>query len=308
MVAFRAGDDAGGTLCCSPLSAFMLLGYNTNGFAHHAPLETLEVLASIGYRSVALTIDQGILNPHDAKLGDQTGRVRRLARKLGLTLVVETGGRYLLDPWQKHEPTLVSSAPDRRQVRVAFYMQAIEIARELQATCVSLWSGVVLDGASRDEAMDRLTEGLRPILEHAAHEGKRIAFEPEPGMLIAKLTDYTELKERLISTGAPIDPLRLTIDIGHLHCQGETPIADHLACHADDLVNVHIEDMRSGVHEHLMFGEGEIDFPPILNQLAKIGYDGPVTVELSRHSHMAPVAAQQAYDFLAPLVTVAEKT
>ena len=30
---------------------------------------------------------------------------------------------------------------------------------------------------------------------------------------------------------------------------------------ASRLVNVHIEDMRAGVHEHLMFGEGEIDFP-----------------------------------------------
>ena len=150
-------------------------------------------------------------------------------------------------------------------------------------------------------------QGLRPVLEHAAHEGKRIALEPEPGMLVATLADYAELKERLAEAGAPMEPLRLTADIGHLHCLGETPIADHLARYADDLVNVHIEDMRAGEHEHLMFGEGEIDFPPILKQLAEIGYDGPVTVELSRHSHMAPVAAQQAYDFLLPLIEVTEK-
>ncbi|MGW4149959.1 sugar phosphate isomerase/epimerase, partial [Streptomyces albogriseolus] len=29
-----------------------------------------------------------------------------------------------------------------------------------------------------------------------------------------------------------------------------------------------IEDMRRGVHEHLPFGDGEIDFPPVLAALA----------------------------------------
>ena len=51
----------------------------------------------------------------------------------------------------------------------------------------------------------------------------------------------------------------LTLDLGHLHCQGETPIAVHLERWRDLLWNVHVEDMRRGVHDHLMFGEGEID-------------------------------------------------
>ena len=60
--------------------------------------------------------------------------------------------------------------------------------------------------------------------------------------------------------------------------------------------------MRAGVHEHLMFGEGEIDFPPVLAALAEVGYAGLVNVELTRHAHMGAAAAKQAYDFLQPLV------
>jgi sugar phosphate isomerase/epimerase len=60
--------------------------------------------------------------------------------------------------------------------------------------------------------------------------------------------------------------------------------------------------MRAGVHEHLMFGEGEIEFPPVLDALARAGYQGGVHVELSRHSHEGPSAARRAYDFLAPLM------
>src|SRR5205823_9451756 len=96
--------------------------------------------------------------------------------------------------------------------------------------------------------------------------------------------------------------LKLTLDVGHLHCLGETPIPDHIARWGSEIVNVHIEDMRAGVHEHLMFGEGEMDFPPIIEALRKIDYRGGLHVELSRHSHEGPTAAQRAYDFLAPLV------
>ncbi|QDV75155.1 sugar phosphate isomerase/epimerase family protein [Botrimarina mediterranea] len=276
----------------------MILGYNTNGFAHHAPQDAMEVLASIGYRAVALTIDHGVLNPRDAALGDQPGRLRRVAKKLGLTIVVETGGRYLLDPWMKHEPTLVSTDADKRASRVAFYEQAIDVAQELGAVCVSLWSGVLRDDAPAGEAWERLVAGMKPVLEHAHRCAMPVAFEPEPGMFVATLADYRELKERLAASGVVMEPLRLTIDIGHLHCNGETPLADEIERHAADLANVHLEDMRAGVHEHLPFGEGEIDFTEVMAALKRITYTGPACVELSRHSHDAPRVARAAYDFL----------
>jgi sugar phosphate isomerase/epimerase len=90
----------------------------------------------------------------------------------------------------------------------------------------------------------------------------------------------------------------LTIDVGHLHCQGEVPIADHLRRWRGLLRNVHIEDMRRGVHDHLMFGEGGIDFAPVLAALDEIGYAGGVHVELSRHSHNAVETARKALAFL----------
>ncbi|HZN32901.1 MAG TPA: TIM barrel protein, partial [Pirellulaceae bacterium] len=84
--------------------------------------------------------------------------------------------------------------------------------------------------------------------------------------------------------------------------QGELPIADYIARWRERIVNVHIEDMRAGVHEHLMFGEGQMHFPPIIEALDRTGYKGGLHVELSRHSHEAPTAAKKAFDFLQPLI------
>ena len=162
---------------------------------------------------------------------------------------------------------------------------------------MSLWSGVVRDDAAHDQAMARLVAGLREVLDHAATLGVPIALEPEPGMLVDSMGGYDEL---LSLVGR--DDLRLTLDVGHLQCQGELPIDDVIRRWAPRLVNVHLEDMRRGVHEHLMFGEGEIDFPPVLRALAEVGYKGGVHVELSRHSHEAPQAARRAMEFLRPIV------
>jgi sugar phosphate isomerase/epimerase len=123
-----------------------------------------------------------------------------------------------------------------------------------------------------------------------------LGFEPEPGMFIDTMARYEQLLQRIDAAC-----FRLTLDIGHLHCMGEEPIADYVRHFAPRLVNVHIEDMRRGVHEHLMFGEGEIDFVPILRALRHSGYGGGIHVELSRHSHMAPDAARRSHEFLRSL-------
>ena len=124
-------------------------------------------------------------------------------------------------------------------------------------------------------------------------------------MLIETLDQFDALVARLAETGTDASRLGLTIDIGHLHCLGELPIAEKIRASKGRLSNVHIEDMRAGVHEHLMFGDGEIDFPPVIAALAEIGYDGLLSVELSRHSHEGPEAARRAYNYLRPLIQAA---
>ena len=275
----------------------MLLGYNTNGLAHHDLLETIELLAEIGYRSVAITIDHAALAPGDERTGEQLRRVRGLLRQTGMRSAIETGARFLLDPGRKHQPTLVSADPAGRARRIEFTRHAIRCAAALGSDCVSLWSGVLDEAIAHGEAMARLVEGLRPVLDFAAAEGVAIGLEPEPGMLVDSMARFEELL-RLLDD----ERLGLTLDVGHLHCQGELPIAGYVRRFAGRLVNVHLEDMRAGVHEHLRLGEGEIDFPPILQALADSGYQGGVHVELSRHSHEGPAAARRAYEFLGPLI------
>ncbi|MBX9680003.1 MAG: sugar phosphate isomerase/epimerase [Gemmataceae bacterium] len=268
-------------------------GYNTNGFAHHRLSDAIDILADLGYVSVALTLDVHHLDPYADDFQHQAETVRRQLDRRGLRCVIETGARFLLDPFRKHQPTLLDPDADRRAVRLDFLRRCIDLGAILQADAVSFWSGTPESQEPPDILMQRLADGCKRLADAAAAKGVRLAFEPEPGMLIDTMPRYRELSERVDHAA-----FGLTLDVGHLHCTGETPIAEHIHVWRDRLRNVHIEDMRPGVHDHLMFGEGDMDFPPILRALEDIGYAGGVHVELSRHSHDAVRIARQAIDFL----------
>src|SRR5262245_33664296 len=119
----------------------MLLGYNTNGFAHHRLEDALRILAELGYRSVALTLDYHALDPYDPDMPRQLAAVRGLLGELGLRAVIETGARFLLDPRHKHQPTLLSADAEGRARRLDFLRRAVDVACDLGADAVSFWSG-----------------------------------------------------------------------------------------------------------------------------------------------------------------------
>src|SRR5262245_54570188 len=127
----------------------MFLAYNTNGLAHHDLIDAIRLLADIGYRGISITLDHGTLNPFDELLEAQLDQVAHELQRHRFRCVIETGARFLLDPQTKHEPTLVTVEPAARARRIDFLCRAIDIAARLNADCVSLWSGIVHDGAER---------------------------------------------------------------------------------------------------------------------------------------------------------------
>ena len=278
----------------------MPLGYNTNGLAHHRLADAINLLADEGYASVAITLDAAALDPYDdpAHLRAQINATRALLDAHGMSRVVETGARYLLNPRKKHDPTLLDPDPSRRARRVDFLQRAIDVARDLDASAVSFWSGALPDDVHDEEALARLVDALRPVLAHAETKQMRLAFEPEPGMFIDTFARFHALDERVRH------PLfDLTVDIGHVHCIEERPIGVCLREWSGRVANIHIEDMKRGVHEHLMFGEGTIAFDEVFEALRDIGYNHGVHVELSRHSHAAVEAVRRSRLFLSRWIT-----
>ena len=289
------------------------LAYNTNGLAHHRVLDALRLLADLGYEGVALTPDVGGLD-----LAQLDGRlvedVRHWSEELGLELAIETGARYVLDARRKHYPTLLEDEPEARARRVDYLLHAVDLAEQVGATLVSLWAGAAprgergdlrelppaaarssVDRARLEVLWERLAGGLLPVLERGRERHVQIAFEPEPGMFVERPAGYLELLGRLGPAG---DELGMTLDVGHLLCTGDLPVGRMIRELAPRLVHVHLDDIAGGVHEHRMFGQGDLDLHETLTALLETSYGGMAAVELSRDSHRGAAAAEEALERL----------
>ena len=163
----RAAEAEGGHVS-------LRFGYVSNGLSDHRLEHALELLAENGYAGVALTLDHIHFDPFAPRLRARARALRAELEELGLSCVVETGARFVLDPRRKHFPTLVC---DGRQQRVDLLCTAVDVAVELGAPVVSMWSGSVAAGrgprARVGPAGRRLRAGARARGGQRDHAGLR---------------------------------------------------------------------------------------------------------------------------------------
>ncbi|WP_223641017.1 sugar phosphate isomerase/epimerase [Corallococcus sp. EGB] len=274
--------------------------YNTNGVSHHRFEDALSLIADSGYDGVALTLDHHHFDPFAPDFGQRTEQLATRLERLGLGLVVETGARFLLDPRRKHEPTLITPDAEGRARRLEFLKRAVDVCGTCRGEAVSFWAGVPLPGVTEALAWPWLEEGVARLAEYAAARGVVLAVEPEPGMLVETVDGWRRLHAR-------VPGVRLALDVGHLLVTQERTPAEAVREFAPVLGTVALEDMKRGVHEHLPFGEGDVDVPSVLRELTRAGYGRLVCVELSRDAHRAHDMVPQALEWLrARLPTGAE--
>ena len=254
--------------------------YNTNGLQSHRLDDALSLIADSGYHGVALTLDHMHLDPLRAS-ADRIRQVKSWLHERHLEVVIETGARFVLDPYQKHRPGLCHPEKFARQKRLNLLKRSIEIASELGSDLLNFAAGPRDEGRDESEAWSLLVEGIGALFPYAKRMGVRLSFEPEPDHWIQTLEGYHFLRSHL-------PDLLLTLDVSHVSvCCDEGTQEEAIAAHFPYLGLMHIEDAPRGVHSHLPFGEGELDIPSILAVLDERGFNGLCAVELSRHSHAA---------------------
>jgi sugar phosphate isomerase/epimerase len=263
-----------------PREGSVLLGFNTNGLQNHRLEDGLRLLGDAGFEAVALTPDVMHLDPYSLRAA-AVRRLSALLDRLGLAVVMETGARFLLDPRLKHEPTLMSRDPQARARRVDYYRRVAEIGADLGARVVSFWSGT--DRWQGPDSDGWLREGVSLACEVIRDAGLTPGLEPEPGMAVETVEHYLRLHKEM-GTDAP----GLTLDVGHLYANCEGEPGDIIPRCGGEIVQVHVEDMKWGVHQHLPPGEGDMDFAAVREALQQVGYQGTVCFELSRSSHRVP--------------------
>jgi sugar phosphate isomerase/epimerase len=279
----------------------MKLAFSTNAYLNFSFAEAVRRIAAIGYRGVEIMADV----PHawPAFLLEEQKQGLRDALKRN-DLAISNVNAFMMhavnDSRQRYwHPSWIE--PDRhyRQIRIDHTKRCLTLARELGAPCITTEpGGPVETGASWSKALQLFVEGLKPVAEHAEKEGVLLLVEPEPGLLIEKMDQFLELMQHLDSPA-----VGLNFDIGHAYCVGDEP-ATTLPRMAKYVRHIHLEDIAATrVHQHLVPGDGAIDFNATLRAIQSIGYQGWVTIELYPYVENPDEAARRGRHHILNLLT-----
>lgn len=274
----------------------MKLAYSSNAYRRFPIAEAIERIATLGYQGMELMADAPHAWPADTTDRELHAiRDRLQAFDLRLSNVNAFMTTAIGDFWH---PSWIEADPAARRSRLQHTVRALYLAAKLGAPSITTEPGGPLDaGISREQALDWFEEGLREALPHAEEAGVSLLVEPEPGLLVENAEQFLSLAGRIDS---PM--LGLNFDVGHFFCVGD-PLESTIARLAKHTRHYHLEDIAATrVHEHLVPGQGAIDFAKVLAAVRNTGYDGWLTVELYPYLDDPDAAGQEARRILDKLL------
>lgn len=109
---------------------------------------------------------------------------------------------------------------------------------------------------------------LRRLAERAEKRGVLIALEN------LRQPQYLDYVFRHIES----DTLEFCYDSGHWHCF--SPSMDVLGRYGDRLAALHLHDNDGTDDQHRLPGEGSVPWDDVINELVRVQYHGPVTLEV----------------------------
>ena len=126
-----------------------------------------------------------------------------------------------------------------------------------------------------EEQWTTAVENCRRLADYAAALDVQIALELEPFPL--SLLNNVERMVRFIDE-VDHPALQANIDVSHLLLADVAP--EELQQLAGKAIHVHISDCDGKVHGDLPPGRGVVDFDPYLREIAALGIDGAISIEL----------------------------
>ncbi len=154
--------------------------------------------------------------------------------------------------------------------------RALHIARRLPFATLVVHAGLLRTQRQGpgENSRDAARRSVEALVRAAEPLGVRIAVELIQNELsrAAALVHFVE--EVVESGGADI-----CLDLGHARLEGD--VADAIETVAGHVIVVHAHDNRGRSDDHLVPFEGTIDWPASMTALQKVGFDGPVVLELA---------------------------
>ena len=276
----------------------MVFGYSTNAFKKFSLTESIEKIARIGFKGVEILGDRPHLYPPDFD-ESQLARLRDVLKKNDMKLT-NLNSFTLFAVGDTYLPSWIEPDKERREIRIRHTLESLKVAQQIGCPNISIPPGGPLDGLARSAAMQLFHQGLDRVVSLAEELGVKILVEPEPDLMIETSAQFKEFIKDVQSKS-----IGLNFDIGHFFCVGEDPKKAF-----EELFqwvgHIHIEDIDPNrEHNHLIAGRGGIDFKDIFDSMARLDYQGDISLELYTYQDNPVEAGQESLQYLRPIFEAA---
>ena len=164
--------------------------------------------------------------------------------------------------------------------------RAIQLTPEFGTKLFVFSGGPVLPGL---QDWGKMIERTRELVRLAEQTGVILAEEFEPGFIVGSTKDLHQLFAEI-----PSAHLQANLDLGHVFLCDPDPF-EAIDSLQGKIVHGHVENMKTGVHRHLLPQEGDMDLKRFLNALKEIGFEGGLALDLYEQDYEAVAPAAIAY-------------
>lgn len=248
-----------------------MLCYSTGSLPDGASFSDIaDILAPTPFRGVELAVTAAMLErARDARFWRET---RDAFHERGLAFRnVHLGAPHLMGP-EAHRPGLSALDPAARSRKIEAAAECMAIAGFLDCPWLTLTTGLTESEDLRAAQSEAFTLALADLVKRKP-AGLKIMIEQEPEHVIRSAGQLADLGRAFPGE------VFANFDVGHSHVLGED-VAARIRELGPLLCNIHLEDIRGRVHQHLLYGDGDMDFDAVFLALRDIGYRGDYTPDL----------------------------
>lgn len=271
----------------------MKIALFTAGFSNYPIERAFKAAAKNGYDGIEI----GGFRPHayapDLAKGG-AAKIRQLSKEYGLPIVSyapeNTGSPY----------SLVFEDPEMNKESLEYFKLTLDMAKEIGSEYCMLACNHPGYGRNKEDVKKLFIENMQILTEHAEKIEQTIILEPVTpyeGTIIVTSDDVRWALDQIKSPR-----FKCMLDLAAPYTYGE-PICAYFEKMGSDVKHIHFIDCEKTSEDHLIPGDGEMDFPRIVSYLKEIGYDGYLSLELfSRYANEPDYSAERGYQVIRGLL------
>lgn len=271
----------------------MKIALFTAGFSNYPIERAFQAAAKCGYDGIEI----GGFRPHayapDLARGGAE-KIRGLSEKYGLPIVSyapeNTGSPY----------SLVFEDDEMNRESLEYFKLTLDMAKAIGSEYCMFACNHPGYGRNREDVKKRFIDNMKVLTEHAEKIGQTIILEPVTpyeGTIIVSSDDVRWALDQIKS-----ERFKCMLDLAAPYTYGE-PMCSYFEKLGKDCKHIHFIDCEKTCEDHLIPGDGELDFPRMVKYLKEVGYDGYLSLELfSRYATEPDFAAARGYEVIRGLL------